>query len=302
MYDIIILGAGTAGLSAGIYGVRAGLKVLIIEKNFHGGQILNTPEVENYPGLEKISGFDFVMNIYNHAVNLGVEIVYETVESFDIKSDVKIFNTNNKTYQSKTIIIANGASHRELECDGEQEFKGKGVSYCATCDGAFYKNKTVCVVGGGNTALEDALFLSNSCKKVYLIHRRDEFRATKIIVESVLKRDNIEILYNKSVRKITGENTVSNVELMDNIKKITSNIKVDGVFVAIGLDPHNEMFKGIIDIDNSGYIIAGEDCKTNISGVFVAGDTRTKNVRQLITAAADGAVSATEASNYINKI
>ncbi len=298
MYDMIILGAGTAGLSAAIYGVRSGLSVLVIEKNIHGGQILNTPDIENYPGIPKISGYEFVENLYNQVQALGVRVVYESVKGFDLRPAVKTVITSQKDYQAKTVVIANGAKHRHLNCPGEEKLAGRGVSYCATCDGAFFRDQEVCVVGGGNTALQDALYLSNNCKKVYLILRGNEFRANRVNVAAVQARSNIEIIYNHTVEKIVGEEAVSGVTIRSNTLYHSRTLAVGGVFVAIGAEPQNQMFANVLRLDAAGYIVAGEDCKTNVAGVFVAGDTRTKKVRQLITAAADGAVAATEAAQY----
>lgn len=302
MYDIIIIGAGTAGLTAALYANRAGLKILVIEKLVYGGQITNTPIIENYPAIANISGFDFVQSLYKQAITeFKTEVVYEDIQSCNFDEKIKKITTNKNTYESKTVIIAAGAEHRMLGCAGEKEYKGMGVSYCATCDGAFFKGKTVCVVGGGNTALQDAKYLANHCEKVYLIHRRDTFRATKIEVETALKRENIIPIYDSEVVEIFGEKgEVKGIKVRNNKTKQESEINLDGVFVAVGLAPSSEEFD--VSVDNSGYIIAGEDCNTNKEGVYVAGDIRTKKVRQLVTAAADGAVSAENALEYINNI
>lgn len=303
MYDMIILGAGTAGLSAALYANRAGMKVLVVEKGIYGGQIINTPLVENYPALPNVSGFDFVQNLFEQAINQHkTDIVYEVVEGYSFDGDIKTIKTNKNEYQTKTVIIAGGAEHRQLGCSGEEAFKGRGVSYCATCDGAFYKNKVTAVVGGGNTALQDARYLANGCSKVYLIHRRDTFRASKIEIDNALKKENIVPVYDSVVEEITGDQTVTAIRLKNLKTGAQSELEVSGIFVAVGLSPDNEMFRDVLELDEGGYIIAGEDCKTNIEGVFVAGDTRTKQVRQLITAAADGAVSAEMATEYINSL
>lgn len=301
MIDVIIVGAGTAGLTAALYANRAGLKVLVIEKLMFGGQITNTPIIENYPALPNVSGFDFVQSLYKQAItDFKTPIVYEEIKECDLDSDIKKITTNKNVYESKTVIIAAGAEHRMLGCTGEKEYKGMGVSYCATCDGAFFRGKSVCVVGGGNTALQDAKYLSNHCEKVYLIHRRDSFRATKIEVESALKRENIIPIYDSVVEEIYGEKgQVKGVKIKNTKTSSVDDINLDGVFVAVGLSPSSDKFDVLCD--ESGYIVAGEDCKTNKKGVFVAGDIRTKKVRQLVTAAADGAVSAENALEYINK-
>ncbi len=298
MVDVIILGAGTAGLSAAIYAVRAGLSVLVIEKNYHGGQIVNTPEVENYPGIPRITGFEFVENLYQQVTGLGVEIVYEEIRGVDLRPAVKTVSAAGHEYQARTVIIANGAAHRHLNCPGEEKFAGKGVSYCAACDGAFYKGQDVCVVGGGNSALEDALYLARTCRKVYLIHRGNEFRANRVTVNAVKACPNVELIANSTVEEILGGDLVEAVEIRHNMQFHKRRLDVSGIFVAIGLEPQNQLFSSSLRLDGAGYIVAGEDCKTNIPGVFVAGDTRTKKVRQLVTAAADGAVAATEAAQY----
>lgn len=298
MVDVIILGAGTAGLSAAIYAVRAGLSVLVIEKNYHGGQIVNTPEVENYPGIPRITGFEFVENLYQQVTGLGVEIIYEEIRGVDLRAAVKTVSAAGHEYQARTVIIANGAAHRHLNCPGEEKFAGKGVSYCAACDGAFYKGQDVCVVGGGNSALEDALYLARTCRKVYLIHRGNEFRANRVTVNAVKACPNVELIANSTVEEILGGDLVEAVEIRHNMQFHKRRLDVSGIFVAIGLEPQNQLFSSSLRLDGAGYIVAGEDCKTNIPGVFVAGDTRTKKVRQLVTAAADGAVAATEAAQY----
>lgn len=299
MYDIIIIGAGPAGLTAAIYAKRYGMNVVVFEKLVYGGQVSTTPEVENYPGIKSISGFELSTNLYNQALDLDIPIKMESVISVSLVGDIKNIKTSNDEYSAKTIIIANGAKRRLLDCEGEQEFSGKGVSYCATCDGAFFKNQDVAIVGGGNTALEDALFLANNCSKVYLIHRRDEFRGMKVLIDSVISKSNIEILYDTKVQQITGDKKVSNIVTIDK-NGDKKNILVNAVFIAVGTIPDNEIFGQDILCDESGYIKAGEDCKTNIDGIYVAGDIRTKELRQIVTATSDGAVAAFGATNYIN--
>lgn len=300
MVDIIIIGAGPAGLTASIYAVRYGLKVIVFDKAFYGGQVSITPEIQNYPAISKISGFDFSTNLYNQAVDLGVEVKFESIDNISLNGDIKSVTTSNGTYEAKTVIIANGAKRRLLNCEGEAEFTGKGVSYCATCDGAIYKNKTVALVGGGNTALEDCLFLSNICERVFLIHRRDSFRGDNFLVTSIKAKFNIKVLYDTVIEKIKGNETVEGIEAKNLKTNKLDNIKLDGLFIAIGYEPDNSLFKDIIQIDKTGYIVADETCKTNVAGVYVAGDSRTKILRQIITAASDGAVAAFQAANYIN--
>lgn len=293
MTDLIILGAGTAGLSAAIYAVRAGLSLRLLETSLPGGQILNSPDVDNYPGIPSISGFDFVQNLTAHAAGLGVEPEFTAVSRADLAGEIKRIHTGREILESRAVILATGASHRSLGCPGEAELRGKGVSYCATCDGAFFRGKDVAVVGGGNTALEDALFLANLCRRVYLIHRREEFRAQQAAVNAVRSRENIQLVLGEQVERISGDRLVSAVTL-----KSGRELPVSGVFIAVGLAPNTALFEGQLDLDN-GYIRAGEDCHTSLPGVFAAGDVRTKPLRQLITAAADGAVAAVEAGKYL---
>lgn len=299
MYDIIVVGAGPAGLTAAIYARRAEKKVIVFEANTYGGQIINTLDIENYPVNEHISGFDFATKLYNQAKNLGAEIVFEKV--VDIKKDnikLEVITTKN-TYQTKTVILATGSQNRKLGLDNEEKLIGKGLSYCATCDGAFYKNKVVAVVGGGNTAVEDAIYLSNLAKKVYLIHRSENFSADSAYVTKLKGQDNVEFLLNSNIVKLNSNEKLESIDVKD-IDNNTKKIEIDGLFVAIGRVPENNNFAKLINIDKNGYIIANEDCHTNVEGIYVAGDTRVKEVRQLVTAASDGAVAATEAIKYIN--
>ena len=301
MYDIIIIGAGPAGMTASIYARRALKKVLVLEAISYGGQIINTLDIENYPVESHISGFDFSTKLYNQAVELGAEFIFEKCIKVDKNdSSFEVFTTSSK-YQCKSLIIATGADNRKLGLDKEVEFIGKGLSYCATCDGAFYKKRDVAVVGGGNTALEDALYLSNICNKVYLIHRRDEFRGDNSVVEKIKGKTNIDIIYNSNVSKLIGDERLNAIEI-SNLDGSKKEINVSGLFVAIGKIPENENFKDLIKMDDNGYIISGEDCHTNIDGIFVAGDNRTKMLRQLVTATSDGAIAATEAIHYLENM
>ena len=295
MYDIIIVGAGPAGLTAAIYARRANKKVLVLEANTYGGQIVNTKSIENYPVNPGISGFDFATKLYNQAEDLGAEIKFEKVIDITEK-DVK---TPKETYQTKTIILATGADNRKLKLENEEKLTGKGISYCATCDGAFYKNKIVAVQGGGNTAVEDAIYISDIAQKVYLIHRRDSFKAEEILINELKTKENIEIILNSTITKLNGENKLESVDITNNNKE-TKTIEVEALFIAIGQVPETENFKKLININEQGYVIANEDCKTNIKNIFVAGDNRTKGLRQLVTATSDGAVAATQAIKYIN--
>lgn len=293
MYDIIIIGAGPAGLTAAIYALRANKKVLVLEAKTYGGQIVNASNIENYPGIKSISGFDFSTNLYNQVKDLGGEIKIETVININDKKEV---TTNKDKYNTKAIIIATGSNNRKLNIDKEEDFIGKGVSYCATCDGAFYKDKDVMVVGGGNTALEDSLYLSNIVNKVYLVHRRDEFRGENKFVEEIKSKDNIELVLNSTIKSINGSDTLESIDVIDKDNNIT-NIKVNGLFIAIGQEPKNEIFKNIINIDSNGYIETNDGVHTNINGIYVAGDCRNKDLRQLTTAVSDGSIAATTAIN-----
>ncbi|MBR6256491.1 MAG: thioredoxin-disulfide reductase [Lachnospiraceae bacterium] len=299
MADIVIIGAGTAGLSAAIYALRAGKSVIIFEQLAYGGQIINTPEVENYPGIKSISGFDFAQGLYEQAVALGAELKFEQVTGIE-DGAVKKVKTSGGEYECGAIILATGAKNRPLGLDREQELIGSGISYCATCDGAFFKGRAVAVNGGGNTALEDALFLSNYCSKVYLIHRRDEFRGEAKQVEKLKTKENIEFVLNSTITELVGDDELSGVKVLDKVSGESRLIEVDGLFIAIGQMPENAAFAPLITLDGAGYIVAGEDCKTNVEGIFAAGDCRTKTVRQLTTAAADGAVAALAACAYID--
>ena len=300
MFDLIIVGAGTAGLSAAIYGVRAGKSVLVLEGAAYGGQIINTPEIENYPGIKKISGFEFATNLYNQAKDLGAEIRFEKVLSVQEKNGHKIVVTKDKEYEAKAVILATGAKNRNLGIEKEQELVGKGVSYCATCDGMFYRGKVVAVNGGGNTAVEDATFLSEYVEKVYVIHRRDSFRADKAEVDRLVAKKNVELVLNSTIKALESDASgLTGILVVDKDGK-ERRIQVDGLFVAIGQAPDNEVFRNEVDLDGKGYISAGEDCSTKTAGIFTAGDCRTKAVRQLATAASDGAVAALAAVNYIN--
>ena len=298
MEDVVIIGGGPAGLTAAIYIQRAGKHAVVLEGNAPGGQIINAAEVQNFPSIKSISGVDFAQNLYEQALSLGAEVRFVKAVGIEIKEDKKIVKTTKQDIEAKAIILATGASNKKLGVERENEFLGKGVSYCATCDGAFFKKKDVAVVGGGNTAVEDALFLSNYCNKVYLIHRRDFFRAEETFVEQIKKKKNVEFVLNSTVTKLIGDKVLEEIEVTDNNKN-TRNIKVSGLFIAVGQVPGNGAFENLIKLDNFGYIVAQENCKTNIDGIFVAGDARTKQVRQLTTACSDGTTAAIAAVNYI---
>ena len=278
IYDIGIIGGGTAGMTAAIYGQRAGKQTVLFEGTTFGGQITSSPNVENYPGIASVSGSEFSMNLMDQAVKLV---------------------TTEKEYECKSIILATGVTHRHLGVPGEERLTGAGVSYCATCDGMFFRGREVAVVGGGSTALQDAEFLSNYCSKVYLIHRRDEFRGEDQIVKRLQEKENVEFILNTTVQEIRGEQMVESLRLLNKVTGEESELAVSGIFVAVGQIAQNEKFADVVQLDEGGFIVAGEDCKTSEAGIYAAGDCRTKEVRQLTTAAADGAVAALAACKYI---
>lgn len=297
--DIIVIGAGTAGLTAAIYGQRAGKHVLLLEEGMYGGQIVNTPEIENYPGIQQISGFQFAMNLYEQATALGAELETGKVVEITENGDHKVVRTKQAEYSCGAVIIATGAKNRKLGIQGEEALVGRGISYCAACDGAFYKDKTVAVVGGGNTALGDADYLVNGCRQVYLIHRREEFRGDASLAERLKQRENVTCIMNAVVTDVQAGERLEKITVEDVVSKEPQELSVDGLFVAIGQVPENQAFANLVELDVKGYIVAGEDCKTKTSGVYAAGDCRTKAVRQLTTAAADGAVAALAACEYL---
>ena len=301
-YDLVIIGAGPAGLTAAIYAMRAELKILVLEQaSFAGGQIINTYEVDNYPGIPGISGFALAEKFREHCDRLEVPFYEGTVEKLEDKNEYKqILLTNGSAIKTRTVIIATGAAYRKLGVKGEAELAGMGVSYCATCDGAFFRKKDVAVIGGGDVAVEDAIFLARMCRKVYIIHRRDEFRAAKILSTNLLAMENVEAVLDSVVDEIQGKDMVSGVTVRNLKTGEIKNIEVSGVFVAIGNKPNSELFTSIIESDEYGYFIAGEDCVTNMPGVFTAGDIRTKQLRQIITASADGANAVTSVERFLS--
>ena len=299
MYDVAIIGEGPAGMTAAIYATRAGLSPIVLEKAFAGGQMSITPEIDNYPGFEHISGFELSDKMAKQAKNLGAEIMRADVTDIDFSpSDNKII-TSKGEISARTVILALGASHKNLNVPGEDTFRGKGVSCCATCDGNFFRGKDVCVVGGGNTALEDALYLSNICRKVYLIHRRDTFRGFEALVDKVIAAENIITVLDSVVEEICGDERVSSVSVKNVKTGEVSSISLSGCFVAIGSVANTSLIKDKIKLTEEGRIAAGEDTRTNLPGVFAAGDIREKISYQIITAAADGAVAAHMAGTYI---
>jgi thioredoxin reductase (NADPH) len=300
MYDVIIIGAGTAGMSAAIYARRAGKTVFMLEAAMYGGQIINAAEIENYPGIPKIAGYQFAMDLYGQVKELGVEFASKMVTGIEVCDNYQQVLTKDMNYEGRTVILATGARNRRLGMAAETRLTGHGISYCATCDGAFYRDKAVAVYGGGNTALGDAEYLANLCKEVYLIHRRQELRGSVGLAERLRQKENITFLLDTVIIDIQGETSLEAVELQNVVTKERSTLPVDGLFVAIGQEPVNSIFAECVELDEYGYIQAGEDCKTNVAGIYAAGDCRTKAVRQLTTAAADGAIAALAAVDYIN--
>lgn len=300
MHDIIIIGAGIAGMTAAIYARRAGLGALIIEKNIYGGQMVQTADIDNYPGVPSVGGAELSMTVYQQAEALGAEFVFDTVTALEQSRESWKVTCAGGEYNAKAVIFANGATHRRLGCKGEDEFAARGVSYCATCDGSFFRGKDVAVVGGGNTALEDALFLANMCSKVYLIHRRSQYRADRVLADAAGERDNIIPVLDSQVEEILGEGTVTAVRTVSNDGQ-GRTLEVSGVFIAVGVQPDTDLLRGIAPRDESGYILADENGETGIDGLYAAGDCRSKRLRQIVTAAADGANAAFSAANYINR-
>lgn len=303
LYDTIVIGGGPAGYTAALYAVRSGLSTLVLEKFSPGGQMTQTAQIDNYPGFhEGIDGFTLGYQMQMGAHRFGAETVQTEVLSVDLKADPKVITTDMGEYRARTVIIATGADHKHLGVEGETELIGRGVGYCAACDGMLYRGKTVAVVGGGNTAAADALFLSRVCAKVYLIHRRDRLRASKIYHEPLENTGNIQILWNATVETLHSELKLTGVTLRQVKTGETVELPLDGLFVSVGQAPNTALFKGQLDLDEAGYIISGETTETNIPGVYAAGDVRTKELRQVVTAAADGAVAAHMAEAYLSKM
>ena len=299
IYDLIIIGSGPAGLSAAIYAQRARLDALVIEKEMmSGGQVLTTYEVDNYPGLPGINGFDLGMKFREHADRLGARFAEDQVLQVEKTEEGFLVKGEKEIYRTSTVLIATGAAHRKLGVPGEERLAGLGVSYCATCDGAFFRDKVTAVAGGGDVALEDAIFLSRICRKVYLIHRRDELRGAKSLQEAVMALDNVEILWDTVIEEIQGDGQVESLKLKNKKTGEERDLPVQGVFIAVGITPNSQAFEGTVEMDR-GYIIAGEDCRTSVPGILAAGDVRTKQLRQIVTAAADGANAVTSAEQQI---
>jgi thioredoxin reductase (NADPH) len=301
IYDTIIIGGGPAGYSAALYSSRAGLETLVIEKMTVGGQMALTGDIDNYPGFESgVDGFTLGMKMQSGAERFGAMTEYAEVLAVDFSQKIKRIETTLGAYQSRTVILATGAEPRKLGLENEDALLGRGVHYCAHCDGRFYKDKTVAVVGGGNSAVTDALYLARIAKKVYLIHRRGELRASKIYRDALLEKDNVELIYNSRVEELLYDSRLFGVKLSSTESGNISDLLIDALFVGIGREPVSRFLSGQLEIDKNGYVIAGEDTKTSIDGVFAVGDLRTKKLRQVVTAVADGAVAAYHAEEYIS--
>lgn len=301
IFDLIIIGSGPAGLAAAVYAERAKLDTITIEKSMvSGGQVLTTYEVDNYPGYPGISGYDLGTKFREHADKLGASFVEDEVQRVELDGPVKTVVCENDTYRTKAIIIATGAHHRKLGVPGEEELAGMGVSYCATCDGAFFRNKVTAVVGGGDVALEDAIFLARICKKVYVIHRRDEFRGAKSLQERLLELPNVEVIWDSVVDSINGSEVVESISLTNKKTNEKTELPVQGVFIAVGITPVTDAFNGLIEMEG-GYIKASEDGRTSVDGIFAAGDVRTKQLRQIVTAVSDGANAITSVERYLTE-
>ena len=300
MYDIIIIGSGPAGLSAAIYAQRACLDTIVIEKNgISGGQVLNTWEVDNYPGFPGVTGFELSRQFREHANKLGARVVQDEVVQVELSGNVKKVVCEEETYEARCVILASGAHHRTLEVPGEEELRGAGVSYCATCDGAFFRGRTVAVVGGGDAALEDAIFLARMCEKVYIVHRRDKLRGAKRLQERVQALENVECVWNSETAAVEGNGQVEALRLRQTKTGEERRLDVDGVFIAVGIAPESELYAGQLELDEQGYIRADESGQTSVPGVFAAGDVRTKALRQILTAASDGANCVASAERYL---
>lgn len=302
IYDLAILGAGPGGMTAAIYAKRSGLDVCIIEKSVAGGAIATTYEVANYPGFISISGPELSQKMLEHTQSLNVDFIWEEVKTVNVEGEIKKIECYNSTIEARAVVLAYGASVRKLNLPNERSFVGKGISYCATCDGALFKDKVVAIVGGGNTALEDCYFLSNLAKKVYLIHRRDEFRGDDILIKQIKEKDNIELVLNSTVTGLTGDSVLTSIQTTDKVTTKTREIELDGLFVCIGRGPDTEMVNGDLNLSSNGYIITDENMKTNYDGVYAVGDIRQTPLRQIVTACGDGAIAATKVLEYIRSL
>lgn len=298
--DVAIIGGGPAGLAAGLYAARSGVKAVLFEALFTGGQIVNSPEVANYPGFEAIAGSELTAKMLSQAELFGLEVRYTEVSGLSLLGDTKYIECGGERFEAKSVIIATGARPRLLDLENEQKFTGAGVSYCAVCDGAFFRGKDVAVVGGGDTALTDALFLARFCKTVYIIHRRDELRGSKALQDQIFSTENIKLVWNSVVTSLNGGNVLESIEVTNKADNTKNDIELSAVFVAIGMLPNNALFKDELKLNDGGYVIADFSMQTNIKCVYAVGDVRETPLRQVVTAVADGAVAATTAVEHIN--
>ena len=302
MYDIVIIGAGPAGLTAAVYGGRAEKSVLVLEKETFGGQVTHSPKIENYPGTLQMSGNEFAEKLVEQALSLGAEIELDEVTAVETDGKIKKVIGENATYEAKSVIVATGSKHRKLGVADEEKFVGAGISYCAVCDGAFYKDKEVAVIGGGNTALQEAVMLSELCKKVTLVQNLSFFTGEKKLLNQLEKKDNVEFITSSVVCGLEGEDTLSAIKIKNTETNEETTLSVNGIFVAVGQAPENEPFRSVASLDEYGYIVSGEECESGTQGIFVAGDCRTKRVRQIATAVSDGAVAAVNACRYLDSL
>ena len=303
IYDVVMIGGGPGGYSAALYTTRAGLDTLVIEKLSPGGQMTQTTQIDNYPGFDQgIDGFELGAKMKAGAERFGAKTKFAEVLSVKLSGSIKEIKTSDGTFWAKAVILATGAGHKHLGLETEEKFVGRGVAYCAACDGMFYRNKTVAVVGGGNSAVADAILLSRICKEVILIHRRDTLRATKIYHDQLKNAENVTFCWNTVVTEFSGDNRISGLTLQNVSTGEQSHLDVDGVFISIGRNPVTDLFKGQVELDDNGYIIAGEDTKTNLPGVFAVGDVRTKALRQVVTATSDGATAAHYVEEYLSTV
>lgn len=301
MYDIIIIGAGPAGLTAAIYASIARKKILILEKSVYGGQIISADKIKNYPGFEEISGYEYATKLYNQAKKFNPDIKFEEVIEVKNYDNFKEVLTTKNNYKSKSIIIATGSKNRQLGLNNEEKLIGKGISYCSTCDGVFFKDKIVAITGGGNNAIDDALYLSNLVKKIYVIYRQKDFKIDSINLDKLKEKNNVEFILNSNIININGIEKLESITTKDNDTSQEKTLDIDGLFIAIGHIPVSSMCKNLVNTDGNGYIISNEDCTTNIEGIFAAGDVRTKKIRQLTTACSDGTIAALNACKYLSK-
>lgn len=299
MYDLLIIGAGPAGMGAAVYAARAGIKFALIDQStIIGGQVLTTYEVDNYLGLPQLSGSEISNKFQEHVDKLGVPFIIADVQKIENLPDKKIIHTDKGDFEARAILLATGASHSMLGVSGEQKLAGMGVSYCATCDGAFFRKKIVAVIGGGDVAVEDAIFLAGICQKVYLVHRRNELRAAMSLQKRLFSLENIEMVWDSEVKEICGDDMVESISVYNKKRDEVSSLEVNGVFIAVGIVPNTRLFQGLVEMDEKGYILADETCRTSEKGLFAAGDIRKKKMRQIITAVADGANAINSVQEY----